>query len=117
MSQQLPRTRRLTRKKEFDRVFTSGKRIAHQGISARIAAAPNPRLGIALSRKYGSNVQRNLFKRRVRAAFRQLYQQMPAADMVITCKGRSSDIGYREISDFFQYLINHDTVHNQKSDS
>jgi len=117
LNQQLPRTRRLTQKKEFDRVFTSGKRIAHQGINAWVATGPNPRLGIALSRKYGNNVQRNLFKRRVRAAFRQLYQHLPSADMVITCKARSSDIGYRDITGFFQNLINHDTTNNQKSDS
>jgi len=102
---------------EFDRVFTSGKRIAHHGISAWVAIATNPRLGIAISRKYGNNVQRNLFKRRVRAAFRQLYQHLPSADMVITCKARSGDSGYQDITAFFQYLINHDTTCNQKSDS
>lgn len=37
--------------------------------------------------------------------------------MVITCKARSSDIGYRDITVFFQNLINHDTTYNQKSDS
>jgi len=37
--------------------------------------------------------------------------------MVITCKARSGDSGYRDITAFFQYLINNDTIHNQKSDS
>ena len=36
-----------------------------------------PRLGISVSKQFGSAVSRNLFKRRIREVFRQLKAQLP----------------------------------------
>jgi len=49
-----------------------------------------PRLGIVVTRKYGSAVERNRIKRKIREAFRKTAYRLPAVDLVIkpnaTCK-------------------------------
>ena len=49
-----------------------------------------PRLGIVVTRKYGSAVERNRIKRKIREAFRKTAYCLPAVDLVIkpnaTCK-------------------------------
>ena len=49
-----------------------------------------PRLGIVVTRKYGSAVERNRIKRKIREAFRKTAHRLPAVDLVIkpnaTCK-------------------------------
>ena len=115
MKQKRTRARRLTRKEEFDRVFTYGQKISHRSLSAWLAPASQPRLGCAISKKYGNSVQRNQFKRRVRAAFRQLYDQLPTADMVVTAAPRQEPVAYRDIEAFFHYLGTHDPAGRQKS--
>jgi len=108
LNQRLTRARRLTQKEEFNRAFSCGKKITHQGITAWLAPAAQPRLGFAISRKYGNNVRRNQFKRRARSAFRQLYDQLPAADIVITASAKQGWITYHDLEGFFRYIISND---------
>jgi ribonuclease P protein component len=53
----------------------------------RIIVAPGletfARLGLAVSRRYGSAVQRNRFKRIVREAFRGRRDDLPAVDLLV----------------------------------
>ncbi len=102
---------------EFDRVFSSGKKVTHHGISAWLLPAPQTRLGFAISKKYGNNVRRNQFKRKVRAAFRQLYDRLPAADMVVSTSLNKGKVDYRDIEALFRILIKYETAHEQKTSS
>lgn len=70
---------RLRKKKEFIRVI-------HQHLSLKgnymlvdycFSKATNPKLGISVSTKYGSSPERNLFKRRLREAFRKNLSSYP----------------------------------------
>ncbi|MFB0516578.1 MAG: ribonuclease P protein component [Candidatus Neomarinimicrobiota bacterium] len=113
MNQRLTRARRLTRKEEFDRVFAYGRKISQWGINAWITPATCPRLGCAISSKYGNNARRNQFKRRARAAFRELYNQLPPMDVVISASAQKGWITYHDIVAFFQYIIANEQAGNQ----
>ena len=92
---------KLTKKEEFDRVVSLGRRISQSGITAWVLSSHQARLGFAVSRKYGPAVRRNQFKRRVRAVFRKLYSQLPAVDIVISAASKKGWIEYWQIDEFF----------------
>jgi ribonuclease P protein component len=84
-----PRTVRLTRGIEFQRVFQQGKRLHASGLNAR-AAANNvgyPRLGMAIAKKALRRAhERNRIRRLVRESFRQHQASLPAVDLVVMCR-------------------------------
>jgi ribonuclease P protein component len=93
-----PSTMRLKKKTEFVRVFRKG--IAWKGSYFSLHVLPRsedslpseggPRLGMVVTRKVGSAVERNRIKRKIREAFRKMAHSMPAVDIVIrpnaTCR-------------------------------
>ena len=72
-SERFPSTRRLRRRREFQRVFDGARRA--QGRFLTVLAASNTtgqaRLGIVASRKLGDAVRRNRAKRLIREIFRR----------------------------------------------
>lgn len=79
-----PVTMRLKRHGDFLRVFRNGR--AATGTCLVVHVLPcdaGPRLGIVVSRKYGSAVERNLAKRRIREAFRRCAKDLPKVDIVV----------------------------------
>lgn len=83
-----PRTCRLTRPSEFQRVFERGlhRRVQVQGLFARVreSSTHEPRLGFALSKRSLKHaVERNRVKRLVRESFRLYRTQLPTLDIVI----------------------------------
>ncbi|MCK4578136.1 MAG: ribonuclease P protein component [Candidatus Marinimicrobia bacterium] len=105
MKQTLARALWLKHKEDFTRVFDTGTKFQHKRIAARMVDSSTARVGCAVSSRYGSSVQRNRFKRRVRAVFRQRYQQLPCIDLVITPRHGRGEIPYREIEEFFSEII------------
>ena len=104
---------RLKKKTEFIRVFREGTAWKGSCLSLHIllrredvlprtgdeflrktgdthSQGSGPRLGIVVTRKYGSAVERNRIKRKIREAFRKTAYCLPAVDLVIkpnaTCK-------------------------------
>ena len=81
----------LRRRADFSRVHAQGRRKGDALLQVRVALRPAAaggeapiRLGILVSKKYGSAVERNRFKRIVRAAFRALGTELTAGwDIVI----------------------------------
>jgi len=69
----LSRAERLSRRKDFERVFREGRRVDLPFL--RVVYAPNGldrrRIGFAVSRKVGKAVVRNRIKRLLREAFRR----------------------------------------------
>ena len=78
-----PKSARLTTRDEFRRVQREGKRTQGQYliltcmIKDFTCQRPCQRLGESVSKQFGSAVKRNLFKRRVREAFRAEKHRLP----------------------------------------
>jgi ribonuclease P protein component len=89
--QRFPKRVRLLRPGEFDRVFAARASVADAGIV--VYGVENElghaRLGLAVSRRYGSAVARNRWKRVVREAFRAIQHELPPLDLVCLPRGRA----------------------------
>ena len=112
-SVRFPSAMRLKKKTEIIRVFREGSAwkgnclslhvlprggdvlprtgaVLPQKTEVMLSQESGPRLGIVVTRKYGSAVERNRIKRKIREAFRKTAYRLPAVDLVIkpnaTCK-------------------------------
>ena len=88
---------RLKKRYEFRRVQLSGRRIhtPHFLIVVQPNALRNTRLGITVTKKVGSAVQRNRIKRVVREVFRRNRALFPAShDVVFIAKRGSENIDF-----------------------
>ena len=81
-----PKSRRLLKTVEFDRVF-AGRQSEADGTLVVYACENDvgyTRLGLVVSRKVGNSVHRSRWKRRLREAFRLAHPEMPAGlDLVV----------------------------------
>jgi ribonuclease P protein component len=79
------RRQRLTRSRDFDAVYRRGRSVSTRYLVLysfpRDDGDPEgPRLGLAVSRQLGGAVERNRLKRRLRAAFGELSDPLPAGN-------------------------------------
>ena len=80
-SERFPKSKRVVRQRDFDRLFKTGRVIADSVLVIHTAAnsLSRPRLGISMSRKVGNAVMRNRWKRLIREAFRRLQHILPGS--------------------------------------
>ena len=79
-----PSTMRLKRRKDFQRVYRGG--VVWKGscfVLHVLVREDGVRLGIVVPRRFGSAVERNRVKRRLREAFRRIASSLPAADVIV----------------------------------
>ena len=96
-AQRFTRADRLKKRYEFRQVQLSGRRIhtPHFLIVVQPNALHNTRLGITVTKKVGTAVERNRIKRVVREVFRRNRQLFPTShDVVFIAKRDSSGITY-----------------------
>jgi ribonuclease P protein component len=116
-----PPTMRLKKKTEFTRVLRRGvewkgscfslhilkragsgpEHVLHQGTAAASSKPEVPRLGMVVTRKVGSAVERNRIKRKIREAFRKMAHRLPLVDLVIrptaACKRAPEEVIARSL--------------------
>jgi ribonuclease P protein component len=79
----MKRRHRLSRSRDFDAVYRHGRSTATRylvlySFPREEADREGPRLGLAVSRQLGGAVERNRLKRRLRAAFDEVSEGLPA---------------------------------------
>ncbi len=91
---------RLRKSAEFERVRAE-RRVAADRL-LRLQACPNsighPRIGITVSKKVGGAVQRNLIRRRLKAAVESELHLLPAVDLVLIPTPASAQSSYPELT-------------------
>jgi ribonuclease P protein component len=86
--------RALRGKAEFDRVFREGRRHREGGLVVLVAPVENEsswKLGMMVSRKKGTAVQRNRFRRCIREWFRKHSETVPAGRWYVVIPSGSVD--------------------------
>ncbi|HUE74755.1 MAG TPA: ribonuclease P protein component [Pirellulaceae bacterium] len=84
--QRFPKELRIRRQADFDRVYKARAYAADDVLVVNGCAngLDVPRLGLSVSRKVGSAVERNAWKRRIREAFRLARTTLPVGvDLVV----------------------------------
>ena len=79
----MKRRHRLSRSRDFDTVYRQGRSTATRylvlySFPREEPEEDGPRLGLAVSRQLGGAVDRNRLKRRLRAAFDEVAERLPA---------------------------------------
>ena len=107
----LPNQNRLRRREDFAKVYANGDRYKGSYLSLKILfdndAPPVTRIGIVVSKKVSKlAVSRNLFRRQLRAIFRQLLSQLKQGlQIVVTVIPVQSKPSYQEIWDDLNKLL------------
>jgi ribonuclease P protein component len=116
-----PSTMRLKKKTEFTHVFREGVTwkgsyfslhllLRTGGVLPRkkdgaLLQEEGPRLGMVVTRKVGSAVERNRIKRKIREAFRKTAHRLPAVDLVIRPNAACKEAPEEEISQCLERAV------------
>ena len=101
-----PKTARLLKSTDFDRVFHRRCSYADRSIVIyfAIGASERPRLGLVVSRKCGNAVVRNRWKRALREAFRSVQNELPSHLELVALPRRGAQPVVAGLQSSFQQL-------------
>lgn len=92
---------RVRERASFDALRRSPRRVRRGSVSITFApsAVAEPRVAFAIQRGAGSAVERNRFRRRVRAICRDLArdQALPTGDYLVSVRGSVSEMPFDEL--------------------
>jgi len=109
MNFQFTKAERLTRKKEFERVFNEGKVLKNDKVVFYVTLNDfqHSRLGLVVSKKVGDSPRRNRAKRLLREAYRlnKHLLKMHVDIIAIPRHPFSSDLKLSDVEDGFKKLL------------
>jgi len=82
----LPRSHRLTRREDFQRLYEGGRKYVHRLAVFYALPSESQRVGLTVSKRIGNAVQRNRVKRRLREALRRRLSEIPRIEMVVVAR-------------------------------
>jgi ribonuclease P protein component len=85
-SERFPKTKRLRKRAEFQRVYEEGARwtnVYFSGFCRKTGGQETSRVGLTVPRAVGNAVNRNRVKRRLREAIRQNWALLPAGFEIV----------------------------------
>lgn len=97
----LGRSHRLLHKRDFDQVFSRGRRSggAHFQVIAAASPGGQPRLGLAVARGAGNSPDRARLRRLLREAFRAVRSRLTqSADVVVSIKQPWPGAGLQDVA-------------------
>lgn len=99
MKYSYPKSARLLKRREFERVIRQGARFSGKTLYIEILSQKEggPKLGITVVKKFGDAPTRNYFKRCVREAFRHFKADLRPAHYNIRPKAKSEHITLENI--------------------
>ena len=92
----------LRQRRQFDRVYRSGRRSAAKGLVVIVAPGETPehRLGMAVGKRVGNAVRRNRIRRRLREAFRLNRHRIPGCyDIVVNARAELAEQSFEELTE------------------
>jgi len=97
---------RLLTRADFDGAMNDGER----AVSSRLVVIAKktdatPRLGLVVSKKVGSSVDRNRIKRLVRESFRHLASGLANMDVVVIARDRANGCTSSQLNQDFAYCL------------
>jgi ribonuclease P protein component len=98
----------LTASPEFERVYRKGS--VYKGRLFSVHALPNtigkPRLGLSVSKKVGTSVERNKVRRRLREVFRSSAEALSGEmDFVISARPAAAGATFEELNEEFLHSL------------
>jgi ribonuclease P protein component len=91
---------RLKRRKDFQCVYRRGAVWKGSCFTLHVLRREDGvRLGITVPRRFGSAVERNRAKRRLREAFRRIASSLPATDVIVRPTDGCEGLGIEEIGE------------------
>jgi ribonuclease P protein component len=99
----------LTASPEFERVYRNGS--VYRGRLFSVHTLPNtlgePRLGLSVSKKVGTAVNRNKVRRRLKEMFRSSAKRLPPdLDFVISARPAAAKASFEELNEEFSRSVN-----------
>lgn len=98
----LPKSRRLLRRSQFDRVFKQRRVFGDRcfAVYGALNDLDGPRLGMVVSRRVSVRaVDRNRIRRAIREAFRHNQDRLDAIDIVVVAKAPAATATGQELND------------------
>jgi len=85
LDNRFPKTARLLKARDYRRVYDAGRRKAGRFLQVFYCSNQlgNSRFGIAVSKRFGNAVRRNLIKRRIREGVRRYKSSLEGWDIVV----------------------------------
>jgi len=103
----LPRSARIRKKTEIDRVYRQGRRLLDPLLRLYVAAgaAPSARIAVSVPRRIGGAVARNRWKRLLKESFRLMRPRLAPLDLLAVPNRPPAGVTRRDVEAVLDRLV------------